>query len=379
MKRIAAVIFHRSLGTSYGERLVAEGRRAATLDLIEKIRCAGLNQILLVTEAKEAEFFKNNGIEAIRVPVGERFHFGAELKRVIREEDLDGILHFGGGSGLLFPDEGISHLSSFAAGDDPGALFNNFYSCDFAAISRAEEILGLELPQIDNPLGFALADAGIPCRTLERSLETDFDIDTPTDLVLLESTDRGGRRTREFLSSARITHPHLKETLRLLTERSARLTMIGRLNPGTWSRFERAVACRTSAIVEGRGMRSSPDGGAYLMNRIIRDDGIPAFFARLARSADGALIDTRPLLAENGQLPTPADRFASDLLRPEKVKDQLWREFTAAALDSPIPVILGGHSLMSGGLHLLAEGCWKGRDLPCRLHPESFDWKKERA
>jgi len=379
MKRIAAVIFHRSLGTSQGERLVTAGRRAATLDLIGKIHRAGLSRIFLVTDADEARSFEESGVESIRVPSGGGFHFGEELKRVINEEDLEGVVYFGGGSGALFPEEGIRRLSSFAAEEEGGAILNNFYSSDFAAIAGAGGILSLEIPSIDNRLGFALAEAGIPCYTLDRSLETDFDIDTPTDLILLKGSARGGERTRELLDPTSIDHPFLAEILPILADRSARLFIVGRVNPGTWSRFERAVACRTSGIVEGRGMRSAPDGAEYFVNRILRREGARRFFAHLARSADGALIDTRPLLAENGRLPGPADRFASDLLLPDGIRNPLWREFTEEALSSPIPVILGGHSLMSGGLHLLAEACWKGRDLPRRLHPEPLDWKKEKA
>lgn len=377
MKRIAAFIFHKGLGESYGERLVTEARRAATLDLIENIRRAGLSRIILVTEPEEAESF--NGMERgeIRTPAGGRFHLGDELKRLVREEDLDGILYFGSGSGLLLPEEGIARLLSFIDEEESGAVFNNFYSCDFAAIAGAKGILELDLPPIDNPLGFALADGGIPCYSLERSAEADFDIDTPTDIILLNETSRGGERVRAFISTAGIDHPHLEGVLRLLADRSARLIIVGRLNPGTWSRFERSVACRTSGFVEGRGMRSSPGDNEYFIHQIIRDDGIPTFFSRLTRSADGALIDTRPLLAAGVLLPPPADRFASDLLRPGEVEDRLWKGFTEAALASPIPVILGGHSLLSGGLYLLAEGCWKGRELPRRLHPEPFHWKKE--
>jgi len=58
MKRIAAVVFHRSLGTSYGENLVTEARRAATLDLIGKIHRAGLNRVFLITGAAEAVLFE---------------------------------------------------------------------------------------------------------------------------------------------------------------------------------------------------------------------------------------------------------------------------------------------------------------------------------
>jgi len=379
MKRIAAVIFHRSLGASYGERLVTDARRAAALDLIERIRTAGLDRIFVVTGADEGRALEDEGVSAVRISDGRAFHFGDRLKSLIREEGLDGILYFGSGSGPLFPEEGIERLLSFVEERERGGLFNNFYSCDFAAIAGTKDLPSLELPRFDNPLGFVLADGGFPCYTLERSSATDFDIDTPTDIIILKESGVGGKKTRAFLESIGLNHPSLADILPLLADRSARISIIGRVNPGTWARFERAVASRTSGIIDGRGMRSSPERSGYLLNRILRQDGIRTFFEDLAGSADGALIDTRPLLADRGNLPPAADRFASDLLRPEEIEDPIWREFTAAALDSPIPVILGGHSLVSGGLHLLAEACWKGRDLPRRLHPEPFDWKKEKV
>jgi hypothetical protein len=103
------------------------------------------------------------------------------------------------------------------------------------------------------------------------------------------------------------------------------------------------------------------------------------FFERLASAADGAVIDSRPLLAAGGRLPPAHDRFASDLFLAEEVADPRWRAFTEAAAAASIPVVLGGHNLVSGGLFLLADQCWKGRNLPRRLHPEPFDWKEEPA
>ncbi len=38
------------------------------------------------------------------------------------------------------------------------------------------------------------------------------------------------------------------------------------------------------------------------------------------------------------------------------------KEFTQAANDAPIPVLLGGHSLISGGLMLLNEAAWREED-----------------
>jgi len=43
------------------------------------------------------------------------------------------------------------------------------------------------------------------------------------------------------------------------------------------------------------------------------------------------------------------------LLEPTLIHDPWIREFTAAVRDAPIPILLGGHSLVSGGLYALAE------------------------
>ena len=57
-----------------------------------------------------------------------------------------------------------------------------------------------------------------------------------------------------------------------------------------------------------------------------------------------------------------ADRFWSDLARPEQIEEPFLREFTQAAREASIPVLLGGHSLVSGGLMLLTEHAWRDDD-----------------
>lgn len=91
------------------------------------------------------------------------------------------------------------------------------------------------------------------------------------------------------------------------------------------------------------------------------------FFQALGELADLVLLDSRVLFAHLGRRPSAADRFRSDLLQPDKIQDPLVREFTAAAKEAPIPVILGGHSLVSGGLYALIELAWQGRELPRRI------------
>jgi hypothetical protein len=88
---------------------------------------------------------------------------------------------------------------------------------------------------------------------------------------------------------------------------------------------------------------------------LIERDGPGAFFAALADLVDAAIIDSRVLMAHHGRWPDPADRFASDTLDVGAVEDPWLRAFTAAAAGAPIPVVLGGHGLITGGLYTLAE------------------------
>jgi hypothetical protein len=119
-------------------------------------------------------------------------------------------------------------------------------------------------------------------------------------------------------------------------------------------------------------MRAGASAHVPWLRQSLVDDGPEAFFGRLARACDAAWIDTRPLLATPNSFPPAAVRFASDLFLSDDVLDPAWRAFTDAALRSSIPIVLGGHSLVSGDLYLAAEACWKGRNLLRRLHPEPF-------
>jgi hypothetical protein len=76
---------------------------------------------------------------------------------------------------------------------------------------------------------------------------------------------------------------------------------------------------------------------------------------------DAAIVDTRVLLAhhlgaDEAAWPAADDRFASDLLLPERIGDRWLRELTASAIAAPIPILLGGHTLVGPGVRLVVEG-----------------------
>jgi hypothetical protein len=59
--------------------------------------------------------------------------------------------------------------------------------------------------------------------------------------------------------------------------------------------------------------------------------------------------------------PSAEDRFASDLLRADDVKNPWLRELTASAVAAPIPILLGGHTLVGPGVRLVVERPPRGR------------------
>ena len=377
MKRTVAAIFHAPMGTTEPERFVEGGRLASAEDLIRVLRPA-VEQILVVSNGRDhTEQLRSLDAHVVSPDTDHPFHFGESLKRLIREHEIESLLYFGSGSGGLLSSDSIETLIEFAERQEPGALFNNFYSCDFGVFACASSLLAIALPENDNALGFALSDAGIPCFSLPRSIETDFDIDTPTDLLLLRASGRGSASMRRFLGTGALEHSSIAALCERLTDRSSLVHLSGRINPSTWGAFERQIACRTAGVVEGRGMHAYGDSHPLLLQRILREDGPTAFFERLAEAADAAVLDTRPLLAVGRQLPPASDRFASDLFLVEEIKDPRWRAFTGAAANTSIPILLGGHSLVSGGLYLLAIASWKGRELPRRLHAEPFTGRND--
>jgi len=80
--------------------------------------------------------------------------------------------------------------------------------------------------------------------------------------------------------------------------------------------------------------------------------------------ADAAVVDTRVLLAhrlgaDEAAWPAVEDRFASDLLAPDGIRDPWLRELAASALEASVPVLLGGHSVVGPGLRfVVANDRW---------------------
>ena len=253
-----------------------------------------------------------------------------------------------------------------ATGSTSSVLTKNRYSADIVAVAGTRAALdGLADPSThlatDNALPRWLAErAGLPVADLRRRWRLGVDIDSPLDLVLL-----GGRWSIDLPSGAgdRVA-ARLAAVRALAADPRAELLVAGRTSPNSLAWLERNTAARTRALIEERGLRTSQPGQrppASVLGLLLDRDGPTALALHLPRLADAALVDTRVLLAhrlgpDERAWPSAEDRFASDLLAPEAITDPWLRALTQAALDAPIPIVLGGHTLVGPGVRLALGG-----------------------
>src|SRR5207253_8337652 len=77
----------------------------------------------------------------------------------------------------------------------------------------------------------------------------------------------------------------------------------------------------------------------------------------------GILCDMLALFAHLRWRPAAEERFASYLFMTDRIATKPLRDFTEAARDAPFPLLLGGHTLVSGAFWTMVEAAWAG-------HPE---------
>ena len=316
--------------------------------------------------------------------------FGARLRRLAGSIATPGLVVLGSGALALARAADYRAFVEAASSDGPRALANNRFSADAVAVSRAAILQDLpDLPS-DNALPRWLDEvAGCPVADLHGRPRLAIDLDSPADVVIVGQAVPAAVAGSPFpLTLAAIQS--------VMTDRRLELTVAGRTSSGTLAALERRAACRVRAIVEERGLRAASrlalapsepanstgsteqSGGhgetvldprgragrarhpASILGLLLERDGPEALGRILARLGDGAVVDSRVLLAhrlgaDEAAWPVAEDRFASDLLLPGQVGDPWLRALTESATAASIPVVLGGHTLVGPGLRILAE------------------------
>ncbi|MHB1133738.1 MAG: hypothetical protein ACYC4L_15300 [Chloroflexota bacterium] len=365
-KGVSALVFVGAGGASVPERLVQGAQEATALDTIARLLGRDWCEEVIVATGSEEFAARVEGLPVILERDGADFHFGRRLLELVRRHGVERALYIGGGAGPLLSDAELDGLGRAALADDVVAA-NNFFSTDFAAFAPAAALERFVPPAIDNNLAWLLHyEGGLRNEPLARTAGTQMDVDTPTDLLLLRLHPGTGPQTRAYLEGLDLDLSRPRAAMRFLTDRTAEITVAGRVGSHVWARLETDLACRKRIYAEERGMRASGREGERqvhsLLGSYLEAVGPERFFATFAAASQALFLDSRVIFHHQRLDLSNADRFWSDLLRPEEMRDRAAAAFTAAARDCGVPVLLGGHSLVSGGLLLLIDLAWQEYD-----------------
>lgn len=366
--RPALVVFLGGLGGSPVEKMVAGARAAAARDSVQAALAGGrFTGAVLVTDGSMHLPDLPAGV-TVDVDPGP-FHFGCRLAETVRKHDLGHVVYLGGGSLPLLDGDDFGRIAD-ALNEEGVVVTNNYFSSDLVAFP-AGAVGRARPPERDNSLARSLCEeAGLSPRELPRTVATQLDIDGPADLAVLALTGEGGPRLRRYLAALDLDLGRYRRALPLLTDRRSQIAVAGRIGSHVWQYLERETACRVRLFAEERGMeaegRAAEGKARSLLGFFLEQAGLQGFFGALAELGDAAFIDTRVLLAHFRVDAARSDRFLSDLGCWQEIGEPFLRDFTRAAVKASIPVLLGGHSLVSGGLMALNEFAWREQEGACR-------------
>ena len=369
-RELGAVIMVGGAGDSPQEQLVLAAQQACAIDLIGTLRDQGVGRIVVAAPTTD---WLPDDLDVIRDEdrQDEAFHFGQRLGALVEQYGLEPVLYFGGGSAPLIDGSVTSMIVGLldrAGYSGSGAipshivLTNNLHSSDWAAISRIDEALPvIRQANRDNSLAWLLQASGeYDVRVLSGVRPaTSMDLDTPSDLALIAHHQDVMPRLHAVVVSEDLRAVPVDAVIRAARREASTIALIGRVSPLALQAFNKATHCWTRVLAEERGMVASGrvERGEVrtMLSPWIEARGLAGFFDDLAGMADAAIFDTRVLFAAHGLHPDASDRFASDLFWWKAVRDSWIRDFTHAAAEARLPIILGGHSVVAGGLYAIAE------------------------
>lgn len=364
------VLFCGGMGGSALEEAFAEALRECALDTLNEALATGAYaDAIAVLDQASARALAGRLPAGVRVDVdkpGEPFHFGRRLSEVVGRYQLERPVYIGCGLPLVKGDE-LAAVAAALRTAERAVVSNNYFSADMVGFAPGSVVAALELPDNDRILPRLLAEAaGLENRALPRTMANQFDLDTPGDLAVLAYAGGAGANLQRYIDRSGVETRRLAEAARLFTDRDAEVIVAGRVPDQAYHYLTAETACRTRVYSEERGLqaagRDATGGARTLLGYHLQAVGPQRFFEALASMGQAAFIDTRPLFAHMGLTPSRADRFLSDALQPEGIGDAWLGEFTAAARSAPIPVVLGGSSLVAAGVQLLSEAAWREKD-----------------
>jgi hypothetical protein len=350
-------------GHSDVEKALRGAHYAAARDLLEVLLpVESIGQAVVATD--DAAWADQLADLPVRVDLdrpGASFHFGRRLAELIDRYGVKRLLCSGGASAPLLDAGRWAQAAARLASAERLVISNNLHSCDWMGVVPADEVAPVIAREAnDNALAWILAhDIGLPEESSPASAATRFDLDTPVDLLIARRHPGIGVHLRRFVDGLGWEEGHVDGLLATMSREGGSLAVIGRVSSAAWAALERATRCWVRVFAEERGMRASGRQERGDVRSLLADYlqliGVEMFFDALEDLVEGVLLDNRVMLAARGLWPSTADRYYSDLHRWDNVEEPFLRRFTRAAADARVPILMGGHSVVAGGLMALIE------------------------
>jgi len=364
---VTVIIFEGNVAGSAVEEMFNLVRHAALSDTVDKLlSLPEVERVILVTNRPELAKLCSDGRFCARVntlsPSG--FHFGRQLLELLTEYRIGPLLLLGGAALPLITRDELALACRLVLEKRGRFVSNNVQSADLIAFNPATVLHSFPPPATDNALALLLRyDARFEQFLLPASTGTQFDLDTPSDLLVLAASPYGGPSVRRCLDALPLDLTAVSQLKDVLRGQWRELALIGRVGAPAIARLNSHFRVRLRVFSEERGMkalaREERGEVVSLLGLWLAEAGPERFFRALAEVAHAAMLDTRVLFAALKKPLSVADRFYSDLGQYGQISDVWAREFTRAAVNCGIPVLLGGQTLVGGAVFLLCEelGC----------------------
>ena len=344
-------------------RVLRGAHEAAARDLLEMLlRDKRVGRAIVATDdADWAATLSHLPVEIDLDVADAPFVFGLRLAVLAERYGAERMLYTGGGAAPLMSMESWHAVLDRLAHSESLVVTNNVHSCDWVGFTDVGQALSWVAGELnDNAVAWVLShQAGMPVESCPATASTRFDLDTPVDLLIARRHPAIGQHLRAYLNGLSWSSRQLDDVLAIMAREGTGLAIAGRVSSAAWDAIERATQCWIRVFAEERGMRASGRQARgevrSLLAGYLREVGVERFFRELGGMVDGVLLDNRVILAALDIWPSMADRYHSDLLQWEDVGQPFLRRMTWAAAEAPIPIVMGGHSIVSGGLMALAE------------------------
>lgn len=339
-------------------RLVDEVRAAVVRDTADRAHAAGFDRVRVFASEPIADL----AIEPTRSDQS----IGDIVAETARE--VSGPVCYAG-SGM--PAMSVQDWSSVRETIESGvATANRMFSCDWLGVPDARLLGCAAGERVDNRFAQLIRDTSdTPVQSYPRSARSLLDIDTPADVAVLKAAASVGsleigRATRAAFAQ----HPELDEPVQLafrvwdvMTRHQDELMIAGRVSGSDWATVDRDTSCRVRVLSEERGLRSRQHRARSLLGELYEWAGQDGFLLALECLGDATLWDTRPFLSHLGWDVSRCDRFWADLGRWDAIADERLRGLVSMLQDSA--VMMGGHSLVSGGILAGIDAAWSRLEL----------------